>query len=242
MLSAQHISKSYDGKKIVRNVSINVAKSEVVGLLGPNGAGKTTSFLTIAGFILPDSGDVFIDGQNVTQTPIYRRAQLGLGYLPQESSVFVGLTVVENIMAILEFAEPSIVQREKILESLLTEFSLEHIRNVRGAVLSGGELRRVEIARCLASNPKYILLDEPLAGVDPLAVEEIKQIIAKLKDKGIGILITDHNVHEMLQLVGRCYVIYDGSVLAHGTPKEIISDIRVQKLYLGQSATRSGII
>lgn len=242
MLSAQHISKSYDGKKIVRNVSINVGKSEVVGLLGPNGAGKTTSFLTIAGFILPDSGDVFIDGQNVTQAPIYRRAQLGLGYLPQESSVFVGLTVAENIMAILEFAEPSIVQREKILESLLTEFSLEHIRNVRGAVLSGGERRRVEIARCLASNPKYILLDEPLAGVDPLAVEEIKQIIAKLQDKGIGILITDHNVHEMLQLVGRCYVIYDGSVLAHGTPKEIISDIRVQKLYLGQSATRSGMM
>ncbi|MHC0449378.1 MAG: LPS export ABC transporter ATP-binding protein [Candidatus Lariskella arthropodorum] len=242
MLSAQHISKSYDGKKIVRNVNINVGKSEVVGLLGPNGAGKTTSFLTIAGFILPDSGDVFIDGQNVTQAPIYRRAQLGLGYLPQESSVFVGLTVAENIMAILEFAEPSIVQREKILESLLTEFSLEHIRNVRGAVLSGGERRRVEIARCLASNPKYILLDEPLAGVDPLAVEEIKQIIAKLKDKGIGILITDHNVHEMLQLVGRCYVIYDGSVLAHGTPKEIISDIRVQKLYLGQSATRSGMM
>ncbi|WP_339052107.1 LPS export ABC transporter ATP-binding protein [Candidatus Lariskella endosymbiont of Epinotia ramella] len=242
MLSAQHISKSYDGKKIVRNVNINIGKSEVVGLLGPNGAGKTTSFLTIAGFILPDSGDVFIDGQNVTQAPIYRRAQLGLGYLPQESSVFVGLTVAENIMAILEFAEPSIVQREKILESLLTEFSLEHIRNVRGAVLSGGERRRVEIARCLASNPKYILLDEPLAGVDPLAVEEIKQIIAKLKDKGIGILITDHNVHEMLQLVGRCYVIYDGSVLAHGTPKEIISDIRVQKLYLGQSATRSGMM
>ncbi|WP_339041404.1 LPS export ABC transporter ATP-binding protein [Candidatus Lariskella endosymbiont of Hedychridium roseum] len=242
MLSAQHISKSYDGKKIVRNVNINVGKSEVVGLLGPNGAGKTTSFLTIAGFILPDSGDVFIDGQNVTQAPIYRRAQLGLGYLPQESSVFVGLTVAENIMAILEFAEPSIVQREKILESLLTEFSLEHIRNVRGAVLSGGERRRVEIARCLASNPKYILLDEPLAGVDPLAVEEIKQIIAKLKDKGIGILITDHNVHEMLQLVGRCYVIYDGSVLAHGTPKEIISDIRVQKLYLGQSAARSGMM
>jgi lipopolysaccharide export system ATP-binding protein len=234
MLEVKEIGKKYGNRLVLRKASLTLNKGEIVGLLGPNGAGKTTCFYIISGLIKPDYGIVTLDGEDITDLPIYRRAQMGIGYLPQESSVFRGLTVGENIMAILEVIEPIKEEREKRLEELLAEFSITHLQNVIAMNLSGGERRRVEIARAIAARPEYILLDEPLAGIDPIAIADIRELIYHLKDKNIGVLITDHNVRETLGIVDRTYIIYDGEVLIEGSKEEIINHEIVRKVYLGE--------
>lgn len=233
-LSAVKLRKSYARRIVVDDVNVNVIRGEAVGLLGPNGAGKTTCFSIITGLINADGGSVLLDNHDITHLPMYRRARLGIGYLPQETSIFRGLTVENNIKAILELVEPDYDQREERLESLLDEFSIKHIRKSSALALSGGERRRTEIARALASNPHFMLLDEPLAGIDPIAVGEIRDLIAHLKDKNIGVLITDHNVRDTLGIVDRAYIINEGLVLKEGTPEEIVADKRVRQVYLGE--------
>jgi len=234
ILGAQNLIKIYKGRKVVNDISVKVEQGEIVGLLGPNGAGKTTSFYMIVGLIKPNSGKVFLDEQDITPLPMYRRAKLGIGYLAQEASVFRKLSVEENIMAVLEMTKlPKKAQKEK-MESLLEEFSLTHVRKNLGMVLSGGERRRTEIARALAVDPKFVLLDEPFAGVDPIAVEEIQTIVAQLKNKNIGILITDHNVNETLSITDRAYLMFEGKLLKAGTAEELAADEQVRKVYLGK--------
>ncbi len=227
--------KKYKNRTVVNEVSIEFTQGEIVGLLGPNGAGKTTSFYMIVGLIKPFSGKIFLDDQEITSFPMYRRAQLGISYLPQEASIFRHLTVEDNIRSILEFKYPNKGEREDRLESLISEFNIQKVRTNKGNNLSGGERRRVEIARCLASDPKFILLDEPFAGVDPIAVEDIQHIVAKLKDKNIGIVITDHNVHETLSITDRAYLLYEGKVLKSGTAEELAADPIVKRVYLGSN-------
>ncbi len=233
-LQALNLGKSYGDKPAVRDVSIIIHRGEAVGLLGPNGAGKTTSFYMIMGLIKPDYGTISLDGKDITNLPVYRRARLGIGYLPQEASIFRGLTVEENILAVLELSEPIKENRQITLEELLAEFSITHLRRTPAVALSGGERRRVEIARALASNPSFILLDEPLAGIDPVAVNDIKELISHLKDRGIGVLITDHNVREALDILDRAYIIHNGTVLMEGSPKEIVANKEVRRVYLGE--------
>ena len=234
-IRTEKLVKKYKNRTVVNEVSIEFTQGEIVGLLGPNGAGKTTSFYMIVGLIKPYSGRIFLNDQEITDLPMYRRAQLGLAYLPQEASVFRQLTVEDNIKAILEFSGKSKEEQRDKLESLISEFNIQKVRKNKGNNLSGGERRRVEIARCLASDPKFILLDEPFAGVDPIAVEDIQNIVAKLKDKNIGIVITDHNVHETLSITDRAYLLYDGRVLKSGTAEELASDPMVKKVYLGSN-------
>ncbi len=229
------LRKSYRKRPVIRDVSIDLDRGEVVALLGPNGSGKTTCFYAIAGLVTPEGGRVIIDGREVTTLPMYRRAQLGIGYLPQEMSIFRGMSVEDNIMSILEIAEADRHRRRERLEELLSEFSIEHLRRASAMALSGGERRRVEIARCLAAGPKYVLLDEPFAGVDPIAVGEIRHLVADLKNRGIGVLITDHNVQETLQIVDRAYILHDGKVLMSGTTQEVIQDENVRRVYLGNN-------
>jgi len=233
-LESNRLVKIYKKRKVVNEVSIGVNKGEVVGLLGPNGAGKTTTFYMIVGMIKPDSGKVYLDGKEISTLPMYKRARLGISYLPQEASVFRGLTVEDNLAAVLEMMNISKGEREKKLELLLKELRIERIRNNLGMQLSGGERRRTEIARALATNPKFILLDEPFAGIDPIAVEDIMNIVANLKNKGIGILITDHNVHETLSIVDRAYILINGRIFKEGSAEELANDPEVKKLYLGQ--------
>jgi len=233
-LVALHLGKQFKKRPVLRDVSLSVARGEAVGLLGPNGAGKTTCFYIITGLIAADTGSVMLDGVDVTDLPMYRRARLGIGYLPQEASIFRGLTVEQNIRVVLEVVEPSREQREQRLEELLAEFSIGHLRHAPSLALSGGERRRVEIARALASEPSYILLDEPLAGIDPIAVADIRDLVAHLKDRGIGVLITDHNVRETLEIVDRAYILHEGAVLREGTPAEIVRDEGVRRVYLGE--------
>ncbi|MFD1881753.1 LPS export ABC transporter ATP-binding protein [Paracoccus pacificus] len=234
-LRAEGLRKSYRNRPVIRDVSVELKQGEVVALLGPNGSGKTTCFYIIAGLIAPDAGQVFIDGQDVTALPMYRRAQMGIGYLPQEMSIFRGLTVEQNIMAVLEVTQRNPHRRRDRLEELLGDFSIAHLRNAPAMALSGGERRRTEIARCLASNPRFLLLDEPFAGVDPIAVGEIRALVHDLKSRGIGVLITDHNVRETLGIVDRAYILHDGSVLMSGTTQDIVADQRVREVYLGDS-------
>lgn len=230
-----NLRKSYRRKTVIRDVSMDLRRGEVVALLGPNGSGKTTCFYAIAGLVIPEGGQVLIDGKDVTLLPMYRRAKLGIGYLPQEMSIFRGLSVEDNITAILEIAEPDRTTRREKLEDLLSEFSITHLRRASALSLSGGERRRVEIARCLAADPKYVLLDEPFAGVDPISVGDIRHLVTALKDRGIGVLITDHNVRETLEIVDRAYILHDGTVLMSGTADEVIRDENVRRVYLGQS-------
>lgn len=234
-LYTQEIKKSYKGRKVVKGVSVEVNRGEIVGLLGPNGAGKTTSFYMIVGLVNPDSGKVFLDDIEITDYPMYKRSQLGIGYLPQEISVFRKLTVEDNIMAILEMTELNAEERKNRLEQLISEFSLGHVRKTLGNRLSGGEKRRTEIARALATNPKFVLLDEPFAGVDPIAVEDIQSIVAELRKRNIGILITDHNVQETLSITDRAYLLFEGNILKSGTAEELAADEQVRKVYLGQN-------
>ncbi len=234
-LHTHEISKSYRGRQVVKTVSIEVNQGEIVGLLGPNGAGKTTSFYMIVGLVSPEVGKVFLDDIDITKMPMYKRAQLGIGYLPQEVSVFRKLSVEDNIMAILEMTDLNKSQRKEKLEKLLEEFSLTHVRKNLGNRLSGGEKRRTEIARALATDPKFVLLDEPFAGVDPIAVEDIQSIVAELRNRNIGILITDHNVQETLSITDRAYLLFEGSILKAGTAEELASDEQVRKVYLGQN-------
>ena len=233
-LHTNTIKKAYKGRPVVKGVTVEVNQGEIVGLLGPNGAGKTTSFYMIVGLVRPDEGSVFLDDREITKLPMFRRAQLGIGYLPQEVSVFRKLSVEDNILSILEMTDLSKPQRLERLEELLEEFSLKHVRKNLGQALSGGEKRRTEIARALATNPKFVLLDEPFAGVDPIAVEDIQSIIADLKKKNIGILITDHNVQETLSITDRAYLLFEGNILKSGTAEELASDEQVRKVYLGQ--------
>ena len=230
-----NLRKSYRKKVVIRDVSMDLGHGEVVGLLGPNGSGKTTCFYAIAGLVTPEGGQVIIDGRDVTLLPMYRRAKLGIGYLPQEVSIFRGLSVEDNILAILEISVADHSRRRERLEELLSEFSITHLRRASALSLSGGERRRVEIARCLAADPKYVLLDEPFAGVDPIAVGEIRTLVADLKTRGIGVLITDHNVRETLDIVDRAYILHDGTVLMSGTADEVVRDENVRRVYLGQS-------
>jgi lipopolysaccharide export system ATP-binding protein len=234
-LVARQLGKSYRKRPVVRDVDLSLQRGEVVGLLGPNGAGKTTCFYMITGLIPCDTGTITLDGRDVTLLPMYRRARLGLGYLPQESSIFRGLSVEANIRAALEIAEADPEIRSHRLEELLAEFSITHLRRTPAVALSGGERRRVEIARCLASNPAYVLLDEPFAGVDPIAVGDIRDLVAHLKDRGLGVLITDHNVRETLQIIDRAYILHDGRVLMSGEPDAIVEDAHVRRVYLGES-------
>lgn len=235
ILRAEHLVKIYKGRRVVNDISVEVKQGEIVGLLGPNGAGKTTSFYMIVGLIQPNEGKIFLEDNDITGLPMYKRAQLGIGYLAQEASVFRKLSVEENILAVLEMTKiPKKEQKEKV-ESLLEEFSLTHVRKNLGMVLSGGERRRTEIARALAVDPKFVLLDEPFAGVDPIAVEEIQSIVAKLKDKNIGILITDHNVNETLSITDRAYLMFEGRLLKAGTAEELAADEQVRKVYLGSN-------
>ena len=234
-LKVVNLRKSYRKKVVIRDVTLELGRGEVVALLGPNGSGKTTCFYSIAGLVTPEGGKVIVDGRDVTTLPMYRRAKLGIGYLPQEMSIFRGMTVEDNIMSILEIAVPEKRKRRKRLEELLSEFSIEHLRRASALALSGGERRRVEIARCLAAGPKYVLLDEPFAGVDPIAVGEIRHLVADLKNRGIGVLITDHNVQETLQIVDRAYILHDGKVLMSGTTAEVVADENVRRVYLGNS-------
>jgi len=220
---------------VIHDVSMELARGEVVALLGPNGSGKTTCFYAIAGLVTPESGQVIIDGRDVTFLPMYRRAKLGIGYLPQEMSIFRGLSVEDNILAILEIAVSDPQLRRERLESLMSEFSISHLRRASALSLSGGERRRVEIARCLASDPKYVLLDEPFAGIDPIAVGDIRTLVSELKNRGIGVLITDHNVRETLGIVDRAYILHDGKVLMSGTAEEVVQDENVRRVYLGNS-------
>jgi len=234
-LKAKNLVKKYGSKEVVRGNSLEVNQGEIIGLLGPNGAGKTTTFYMIVGLIKPNSGHVFLDDTDITDYPMYKRAQLGIGYLAQENSVFRDLSIEDNIKAALEFTPLSKEEQKAKLESLLEEFGLTEKRKRLGKLLSGGERRRTEIARALASNPKFILLDEPFAGVDPIAVEDIQKIVAHLKDKNIGILITDHNVQETLAITDKTYLMFEGKILKHGTPEELAADELVRKVYLGQN-------
>lgn len=234
ILRADNIKKKYGKREVVKGVSIEVKQGEIVGLLGPNGAGKTTSFYMIVGLVKPNEGKVYLDDKEITQSPMYKRAQMGIGYLPQEVSVFRKLSVEDNISAILEMMPMTKEEQNNRLEELLEEFSLNHVRKNLGHNLSGGEKRRTEIARALASNPSFILLDEPFAGVDPIAVEDIQSIVAKLKDKNIGILITDHNVQETLSITDRAYLLFEGSILKAGTAEDLANDEQVRRVYLGK--------
>ncbi len=234
ILRAEHLVKKYKKRKVVDDVSLEVNQGEIVGLLGPNGAGKTTSFYMIVGLIKPNEGRIFLEQEDITSLPMYKRAKLGIGYLAQEASVFRKLTVEENIMAVLEMTNLSKAEQRDKTDSLLEEFSLTHVRKNMGGVLSGGERRRTEIARALAVDPKFVLLDEPFAGVDPIAVEEIQSIVAKLKDKNIGILITDHNVNETLSITDRAYLMFEGRLLKSGSAEDLANDPQVRKVYLGQ--------
>ncbi|HWZ66632.1 MAG TPA: LPS export ABC transporter ATP-binding protein [Stellaceae bacterium] len=227
------LGKSFRRRPVLRNVNVSVQRGEVVGLLGPNGAGKTTCFYIVTGLIAADTGVVTLDGRDITDLPMYRRARLGIGYLPQEASIFRGLTVEQNIRAILEIAEPAPDMRDAMLEALMAEFSITHLRRTPAMALSGGERRRCEIARALATQPHFILLDEPLAGIDPIAVAEIRDLVAHLKDRGIGVLITDHNVRETLEIVDRAYILHEGRVLMEGKPAEIVTNDDVRRVYLG---------
>jgi lipopolysaccharide export system ATP-binding protein len=236
-LVAYHLGKKYRTRPVVRDVTIGVRRGEAVGLLGPNGAGKTTCFYMITGLVRPDAGAIYLDGADVTEQPMYERARGGVGYLPQEASIFRGMTVEQNIMAVLEVVDRDAASRRAKVDRLLGEFSVSHLRKVPALALSGGERRRVEIARCLATNPSYILLDEPLAGIDPIAVADIRDIVSHLKDRGIGVLITDHNVRDTLEIVDRAYIMHEGEVLREGTPQEIVADAAVRRVYLGESFT-----
>lgn len=233
-LDVRGIGKSFDKRPVVRDISLKVSRGESVGILGPNGAGKTTCFYMITGQIPADSGRILLDGEDVTELPMYRRARLGIGYLPQEASIFRGLSVEDNILAILEIIEPNIELCHRKLENLLAEFSIEHLRHYKGVSLSGGERRRVEIARALATDPSYLLLDEPFAGIDPIAVNDIRELVSMLKNRGVGVLITDHNVRETLGIIDRAIIVHDGHVLTDGKPEEIIRNDDVRRLYLGE--------
>lgn len=235
ILRADNIQKIYGSRKVVKGISLQVEQGEIIGLLGPNGAGKTTSFYMIVGMVKPNEGHIYLDDKEITDYAMYKRAQNGIGYLAQEASVFRKLTVEENILSVLQFTDRTKEQQKQKLEELIEEFSLEHVRTNRGDLLSGGERRRTEIARCLASDPKFILLDEPFAGVDPIAVEDIQSIVAKLKDKNIGILITDHDVQATLAITDKTYLMYQGSILKSGTPQELADDEMVRRVYLGES-------
>jgi len=235
ILRTQNLVKRYKSRTVVNNVSVEVRQGEIVGLLGPNGAGKTTTFYMTVGLIKPNEGKIFLEDKDITSEPMYKRAQLGIGYLPQEASVFRKLSVEDNIMAVLEMTKLPKQERKNKLESLLEEFGLNKIRKSNGDVLSGGERRRTEIARCLATSPGFILLDEPFAGIDPIAVEDIQTIVRKLKEKNIGILITDHNVHETLSITDRAYLLYEGKILKAGTAQELADDEQVRKVYLGKN-------
>lgn len=234
-LSAHHLVKTYKGRRVVNDISLEVNQGEIIGLLGPNGAGKTTSFYMIVGLIKPNEGEIFLDKENITQYPMYKRAQYGIGYLAQEASVFRKLSVEDNIRSVLQLTSLSVTEQNAKVESLIEEFGLGHIRKNRGDLLSGGERRRTEIARALATDPKFILLDEPFAGVDPVAVEDIQRIVARLKNKNIGILITDHNVQETLAITDRTYLMFEGGILKAGIPEELAADQMVRKVYLGQN-------
>ena len=234
-LEVRSIAKSYDKRAVLHDVSLSVARGEVVGLLGPNGAGKTTCFYSVMGLVRPDAGRIFLDGRDITRLPMYRRAILGLGYLPQETSIFRGLTVEQNIIAVLEVSEPDRAARDDRLEKLLGEFGLDHLRNAPAMALSGGERRRCEIARALAADPTIMLLDEPFAGIDPISISDIRDLVKDLKQRDIGVLITDHNVRETLDIVDRACIIYDGQVLFEGTPQALVADEQVRRLYLGES-------
>ena len=234
-LEVQNISKYFDKKRILNDISLKLKKGESVAILGPNGAGKTTLFYILMGLLKPDLGKIKLENKNITTLPMYRRAKLGLGYLPQESSIFRGLNVEENIMSILQITHVSKNKQTNDLDSLLTEFGIEHLRYASSLSLSGGERRRLEIARCLASKPGFILLDEPLAGIDPIAVNDIKDLISNLKKKNIGLLITDHNVRSTLEMVDRAYIVYDGKIISEGTPESIIKDSEVRRVYLGNT-------
>jgi len=233
-LAAHHLGKRFKKRPVLRDVSLHVRRGEAVGLLGPNGAGKTTCFYIITGLIPADEGVITLDGHDITQLPMYRRARLGIGYLPQEASIFRGLTVEQNILAVLEIVERDKERRQHMLEDLLNEFSIGHLRKSPALALSGGERRRLEIARSLASRPTFILLDEPLAGIDPIAVAEIRDLVSHLKDRGIGVLITEHNVRETLGLIDRAYILHEGRVLMEGTPEEIVASADVRRVYLGE--------
>ena len=234
-LRAEKLRKSFRKRPVIRDVSMTLQQGEVVALLGPNGSGKTTTFYSIAGLVFPEAGRVTLDGQDLTALPMYRRARLGIGYLPQEVSIFRGLNVEDNIAAILEISCPDRGRRQERLEQLLSDFAIERLRRTPALSLSGGERRRVEIARCLAANPKYLLLDEPFAGVDPISVVDIRKLVADLRKRGLGVLITDHNVRETLQIVERAYILHDGQVLMSGTPAEVVENENVRRVYLGDS-------
>lgn len=233
-LEISHLGKRYNRRPVVHDVSFALRRGEVVGLLGPNGAGKTTCFYLVTGLVKPDTGRIYLDGMNITDFPMYRRARLGLGYLPQESSIFRGLNVEDNIRAVLEVVESDPRTREEMLEELLAEFGITHLRQAPSIALSGGERRRLEIARALASQPHFILLDEPFAGIDPIALGDIRDLVVHLRDRGIGVLITDHNVRATLEIVDRAYIIHDGRVLMEGSPEEIIENADVRRVYLGE--------
>jgi lipopolysaccharide export system ATP-binding protein len=234
-LQVKGLRKSYKKRVVIRDVSLRLNQGEAVALLGPNGSGKTTTFYSIAGLVNPDGGQVKIDGTDISTLPMYRRARMGIGYLPQEMSIFRGLSVEHNIAAILDIAVPDHHTRRERLEELLGEFGIEHLRRTPAIALSGGERRRVEIARALAANPKYLLLDEPFAGVDPISVGDIRNLVAKLKNRGLGVLITDHNVRETLEIVDRAYILHDGAVLMSGTPQDVVSNEHVRRVYLGDN-------
>ena len=234
ILRAENIAKSYSGRQVVKQISLEVKQGEIIGLLGPNGAGKTTSFYMIVGMIKPNGGKIFLNDEEITSYPMYKRAQKGIGYLAQEASIFRKLSVEDNIMSVLQFTDLSKKEQKIKLESLIEEFNINHVRKNRGDLLSGGERRRTEIARCLASDPKFILLDEPFAGVDPIAVEDIQSIVAHLKDRNIGILITDHDVQATLAITDRTYLMYQGGILKEGVPEELAKDELVRKVYLGK--------
>ncbi len=232
-LQVNKISKSFGNKQVVRNISLNINRGEIVGLLGPNGAGKTTTFYIIVGLIKPDTGEIYMENIDVSTLPIYLRGQKGISYLPQEASIFRGMNVEDNLMSIIEIIEKNKDKHQIILENLLNEFDIQHVRKSKSIVLSGGERRRLEIARTLASNPKYLLLDEPLTGIDPVSIEEIKKIIKKLKNKNIGVLITDHNVRETLKIVDKVYIVNEGTIFFQGLPQDAINDKKIRSFYLG---------
>jgi lipopolysaccharide export system ATP-binding protein len=234
-LYVQNLGKQYAKRPVVRNVSLYVKRGEAVGLLGPNGAGKTTCFYMITGLVRPDYGDIILDGEEITTLPMYRRARLGIGYLPQEASIFRGLSVEQNILSVLEVIENDIEQRHSMCDALLAEFSITHLRHSPAISLSGGERRRCEIARALAAKPTFILLDEPLAGIDPIAINDVRDLVSHLKDRGIGVLITDHNVRETLDVIDRAYILHGGSVLMEGTPDDIVNNKEVRRVYLGDT-------
>lgn len=233
-LYVRNLGKSYKRRPVLRDISLEVHRGEVIGLLGPNGAGKTTCFYAVTGLVMPEAGTITVDGRDVTGLPMYRRAKLGVGYLPQEASIFRGLSVEDNIRSVLELRHRDRTKRERALDELLAEFSITHLRRAPALALSGGERRRVEIARCLAGDPAYVLLDEPFAGVDPIAVGEIRGLVSHLKDRGIGVLITDHNVRETLEIIDRAYILHDGHVLMSGTPEDVVADSNVRRVYLGE--------